>query len=303
MAFLRIDGYAIEAILDSFSLEDDSVESYGRGALDEQLEGLTYAKKRSLSFETPPLALEDALALEGWVRGDGHRWSFARQVTTPTGVTTTFTRTSADAGYSMTSASGFGSTVSPLWGNQAFSLGLFPGDTATATLRFGSEGDWTIHGYHIANGDGPWRSFATKSYAGTVRYYVNGASVGSVPFMTHSVASGYLGVVLQGETSSGATAQAQYAAFSVDRFAWNEDMLASAASVAFGLASTGFARRPFVTVTGDALQGRFVPCNGAGENGPMVAKGFTKSFNVKPVTVDGVFRYNARSLAIMLQEK
>jgi hypothetical protein len=303
MAFLRIDGYEVDALIDDYDMDDATVESYGRSAFSDTTEGVTYSPKKRISFETPPMAIEEALALEGWVRGDGHRWMFAKTIEPGTGVTTTFTRTSSDAAYSMTGASTYGSTVSTLWGNQAFSLAIVPGGTSAVTVPFGSEGNWTIHGYHLAASDGPWKSFAAKSYNGAVVHYINGASIATVPFLSYSAASGYLGVVLEGANSSNTNATTQYTAVTVDRFAWVSGMLLAAATVGWGLASTGYTRRPFVVVTGDALQGRYVPSNGAGELGPMVAKGFTESFPTKPVVVDGGFRYNARSVRVRLEQK
>lgn len=303
MAFLRIDGFAVDALVDDYQLEDATIESYGRTPLGDTLEGVTYSPKKSIRFRTPPLTPQDAQALEGWVRGDGHRWSFARRRVLSAGATTVFTRASEDAGYSFSGASIYGSTVSTLWGNQVFSLAVVSSGTTSATVAFGSEGNWTVHGYHLASGDGPWRSFAGRSYAGTVQWTINGASVGSVPFLSVTAASGVLGARLAGRTSAGVSATAQFAAVSIDRFGWSDDMLVSAASVGWGLASTGYTRRPFVVVTGDGLQSRAVPCNGAGEVGPWVAKGFAETFDVQPVTLDGVFRYNARSLSVRLEEK
>lgn len=308
MAFLRIDGYPVDVLIDNFDVDDVSIESYSRGAFTDGLEGLTYSKKKRLTFETPPLSVEEAAALEGWVRGEGHRWSFSRSVR-PGGpllgtTTVTFSRTSADSSYTLTGASNFGSTVSTLWANQAFSLGLVPGATSTVTVLFGSEGNWTISGYHIAvSGSAGWQPFVVKSYNGVVRSYTSGASVASIPYLAYTAASGFLSAQVQGETVTGTTATAQYAALSLDRFAWTEEMILSAATPALGLASTGFARRPFVVVTGDALQGRYVPCNGANEFGPMVCKGYTESFSARPVVVDNVFRYNARAVRVVLEEK
>jgi hypothetical protein len=305
MSFLRIDGYPIDVLVDDFDIEDISVESYSRGAFTDSLEGLSYSKKKRLSFETPPLSIEEAAALEGWVRGEGHRWSFSR-VLTPGGgtATVTFNRSSADSGYAFTGASIFSSAVSPLWANQAFSLGLVPGATATATVLFGSEGNWTLHGYHLSvSGSATWQPFVIKSYNGVVRSYTSGASVASIPYVAYTTASGFLSMQLQGETVTGTTATAQFAAVGMDRFAWTEKMILSAATPALGLASTGFTRRPFIVVTGDCLQGRYVACNGANEFGPVICKGYTESFSPQPVVVDNVFRYNARAVRVVLEEK
>ena len=123
--------------------------------------------------------------------------------------------------------------------------------------------------------------------------------------MNYTTASGYLGMALYAAQQGSTTrATSQYAAVSMSRFAWDDDMLTSLATVTYGLPSTGFVRKPYLVVTGDGLQTRRrVPCNGAGERGPMTVKGFVETFDVQPVVVDGVFRYNARALRIRLVEK
>ena len=301
MAFLRIDGFAVDVMIDGFDLSNVAVESYGR-ALNDSLEGVTYSEKKELSFTTQPLKMEDAHALEGWVLGLQSYWSFERTYNPATGVTTAFTQTSTDAGFLF--SGGTLSSVSTLWGAQRWTLRMLTSATGAATTFFGSEGSWTIHGYHIAHGGGPWQSFGIRSYNGSIpQAYLGGASISTLPFMSYSTSSGFLGVVLAGKTTAGTGATAQYTALSMSKFAWSEGMLLAASTPQFGLASTGYVRKPFVSVTGDALQSRLVPCNGAGEQGPMIAKGFVESFSVQPVTVNGVFRYNARALQVMLTEK
>lgn len=300
MAFLRIDGFAVDVMIDGFDITNTPVEAYGR-ALNDSLEGVTYSEKKEISFTTEPLRLEDAQAMEGWIRGLQSYWSFEKTYNPATGVTTAFTKMSADAGFLF--SGGTLSAVSTLWASQLWTLALLSAATGAATTSFGSEGNWTIHGYHIANANGPWRSFGLRYVGGTPQAYLGGASISTLPFLSYSTASGYLGVLLAGKNTSGTAATAQYTALSMSKFAWTEGMLLAASTPQYGLASTGYVRKPFVSVTGDALQGRLVACNGAGEQGPMVAKGFVESFSVQPVVVDGVFRYNARALQVTLTEK
>lgn len=300
MAFIRIDGFAVDAMIEGFSLDNEAIESFGR-ATNNSLEGTTYAEKKSLTFTSEPLKLEDALALEGWVRGLQNYWSFERTLNPGgVGVTTAFTKTSSDAGYSV--SGGTLSGTSPMWSNQRWTLMVHSSATAGATTFFGSEGHWTVHGYHLST-TSTWQSFGVRSFNGGFQGYLNGASISTVPFISVSAASGYLGVMLCGKTRTGTNATAQYTALSMSRFPWTEGMLLSSSTPPFGLSSTGFTRKPFVSVTGDALQHSLVACNGAGEPGPMLAKGFVESFDVMPVTVNGTFRYNARTLKVRLTEK
>ena len=299
MAFIRIDGFEIDAMIDNFDLTDEAVESFGR-ATNDSLEGVTYSEKKAMSFTTKPLKLEDAVAVEGWIRGLQNYWSFERTYNPGVGVTTAFTKTSSDAGYSV--SGGTLSGTSPMWGNQRWDLMVHSGATAGATTFFGSEGHWTVHGYHLST-TSTWQSFGVRSFNGGFQGYLNGASISTVPFLSVSAASGYLGAMLCGKTRTGTNATAQYTALSFSRYPWTEGMLLAASTPPFGLASTGYTRKPFITVTGDALQSRSVSCNGAGEPGPMIAKGFVETFDVMPVTLDGAFRYNARALKVRLTEK
>ena len=176
------------------------------------------------------------------------------------------------------------------------------GTFSTATATFRSEGDWTSQHYHRV-GVSTYISYVTRSRGGTVEHFV-GAAPASAPLHAETVASkGALQIVLRGKNAAGANAAAQYGAVAMARFAYTDEMVAAVADPAFGLPVEGFTKPPYVIVTGDCLVTDGVVANGAGEPGPLIARGAVTSFETLPVALGGAFRYNARKLKIRLVEK
>lgn len=292
MAFLRVNGLEISAQVAGFGLNDESVDNYSRSVSD-SMEGITYSVKKNYEFETVPLQLDEAHALEGWLRGIGHLWSFSRRDP----ATTRFTRTSADAGLILSSGT---VATDAVYGSHA--LMVLSAATSTATASFGAEGDWSIFGYQKV-GTATYSSYAVRSRNGVVEAFQAGASVATVRFVALSASSGYLGMALLGRNNAGSSATALYDNVAMVPYALTDSMVTSLASCYYGMPTTGPAKPPFVTITGDALQRGSVAVNEVGERGGQSAKGYVIASNPIPVSIDGGFRYNARTLEVRLVEK
>ena len=293
MAFLRINGLAVDALIDNFDIEDVSVEEYVRGVSD-SLEGLTYSIKRQITFTTPPMTADDAYSLEGWVRGRQHFWNFQR----PDTGTTRFSLSSADA--ALTLGNG---TANPTTLFGAFGMRLDSASTANATTSFGSEGDWTVHFYHRVGSGATFSSYGAVSRNGSISAWTAGASATTIQMCSISAASGYLGVSLLGRNAAGTTTSCHFANLTVARYALSTDMFMSLASAYYGTPTTNWTRPPFVTVTGSCLQTHQKTCNEALEKGPMVAHATVEGISLRPVVMNGSLVSNARQLTIRLLEK
>lgn len=293
MAFLRINGLEVDALVDDFSLEDVSVEDYRRSAAD-SLEGLTFSVKKQISFTTPYMTAADAYALEGWIRGRQHYWDFQRIDT----ATTRFNLASKDAGISFSNGT---STSSTLFGRYA--LQSASGNTSRATVSFGSEGDWTVHFYGRAAASGNYVSYGAVSRNGVITAWEGTTSAATIRMAQISVASGYLGLALAGTDSAGVSATTNFCGVTIARYAFTTTMFLSLASAYLGGSSTGYARPPFVTVSGDCLQSHAKTWNGAGEKGPMTCKGFVEQSEVYPVIINGALNASARKMTFRLTEK
>lgn len=290
MAFLRVDGYEIPVLVDSIGDADATVESFGR-AQDDALTGTVYSAKREYEFETPPMPLSDAVAVASWVRGRGHHWSFQR----PDTATTRFSLVSDEAGHTFTAGT---STSSSLFGPWA--LQLLSGFTSSATVNFGSEADWTVQVYHRTTAGQPFLSRVVRFKDGVTDYWVSGATTAG-PFtltdpMSVSASSGFVGVALSGRATGGSAATAQFGGVRVVPYALNEGQILALATPFFGNPTTGWARKPFVSVTGDMLSIGGPVVNGAGERGGQHFKGAVEGTAIQPVVIDGAFRYNARGV-------
>lgn len=298
MAFLRVDGLVIEVLVEDFTLNDVSVESYGRN-VDDSFQGVTYSPKKEMAFETVPMTVADARAHEGWLRGRKHQWTFDRV----DGATTRFTRFSADGGLVL--ASGASCGTSPLFGTWCLQLNG-SAVTACATATFGSEGDWSISVYHHGSSNATFTSYGARSRSGLIRAFANGASVGTVGFLNVTASSGNLLVTLSGRDSSstiaGATATASYENVAIYPYALTDSMFSSLASPRFGLPAAGPCAPPFVIVTGDALFEANVTATESAEPGPCVCKGFVESIPTEPLVV-GTFDYDARQLRVKLVQR
>jgi len=299
MAFLRVDGLAIEVLVDGITDDDGTIESYVRGAgAQDDLIGTTYSSKRSYTFETPPLPLADAVALAGWVRGRGHHWSFQ----TPDGATTRFSLVSEEAGLALTVGSSTSSALFGTWG-----MMLRSSRTSSVTASFGSEGDWSVVAYHRSTAGQPYLAHTVRSRDGVVDYWLSGATVPgpyiSTDPLSVTASSGRLGVLLSGRTSLGTSATSQFGALKIFPFALTDEMILSLATPFHGNPTTGFARKPYVAVTGDMLTEGGPAVNGAGERGGRAFKGSTSGTAIQPVVTADGFKYNARAVTIQLVQR
>jgi hypothetical protein len=293
MAFLRIDGLEISVLVGDFDVSDASVERYSR-TLSDATEGVTYSLKREVTLTTAPMLSSEAYALEGWVRGRRHLWTFDR----PSVGTNRFTLFSADGGLGLSAGLPNANPRYGTWG-----LILQPDQTSVATATFGSEGDWTIQAYHRSSNSDSYISFLTRSRGGVVDFWAGTSTVVSNPMWSHSAASGFLQVTLRGRTSIGTNATAQFDNVTIARFAYTEGMIRAAGVPTLGLPATGAVKPPYVVVTGDGLPDNDIAVNGAGETGLMIAKGYVTSYETFPASLGGAFRSNARRLKIKLVEK
>lgn len=297
MAFLRIEGLPVDALIEDFEISDQSVEAFNR-TLGDSLEGISYSDKKEISLTTPPLDPLSARSLEGWVRGRRHLWTFNRV----DGATTRFTRFSDDGGLALP-LSGYTSTASALFG--AWAIQINPAITNTVTATFGSEGDWTVAVYHkavITNAS--YTFYCVRSIGGVIDYFQSAASVSVIYNLSATAASGFLRANLIGRlgtTNSNATSH--FDNLIMAPYAFTYEMIQSAATPTYGLTALGNTRPPYVTVFGDGLHKADINANGAGEPGPMICKGFVETVDTEPVVLNGAFQYNARRLKIRLLEK
>ncbi len=291
MSFLRVEGYELDVMVEDFSITDASIEGFSR-TLSDSYEGLTYARKKQISFGTPPMSEADCIALEGWIRGLYHSWSFER----PGGGTTRFTLASSDAGLSLSAGSLASQSLYGSW-----ALRLATAATSCATTTFGSEGDWTVFGYHRAS-TATYAPFAARSKSGTIDAWLGGATVATLRFLTVTAASGYLTPMLIGRISTGSFSIVHYDALRIAPFALTDGMIGALNSAYQYVPTSGPGRAPFVIVSGTALpQGGPTTITESGER-VWTAKGFAGSIDTMPAVVDGV-RENARSLRVTLIQK
>jgi hypothetical protein len=292
MALLRLDGWNLEALIDGFEAPDQSVESFTR-AINDDYVGVTYSVKKGYAFETPPLSHAAADAVEGWVRGRGHRWTY-RQTTNGS---TRFTKGSSDSGLSLTAGT---SNATGLFGNPG--LLLNSGASSSATASFGSEGNWSFQTYHRVSG-GSFVSYVVRSLDGTIDFWVSGATAAGISVATVTAASGFLGMSLLGRNAAGSNATAQFDGTRLLPYALTESQILSLATPFYGLPTGGFAKAPYGVLTGSILSRGGPAVNGAGERGGQSVKGFVDSHELAPVVLDGTWSPNARRLKIRLVEK
>lgn len=295
MAFLRVDGYAIDVSIADFEGPIDvSVEDYGR-SIGSSLDGTTFAIKKAFNLKTHWLSPEDAFALEGWLRSRRHLWSFNYADT----ATTRFSLVSSDGGLAVTGAS-ITTATNAVWGT--WCARLVSTASAVVVTTFGSEADYTISGYVKSSGTTGWSPFATRYKAGVVDAWLGGATVSTLRFMQVTAASGSLNVVLLGRNSAGTNSTTDFSYLAVAPFAYSQGMIQTLSSPTFSFAASGPAAPPYVMITGTMLHGSLQSCNGWGEPGPMKTKATVSTVTQQPVTLDGVFQPSARSLAIRIEE-
>lgn len=297
MAFLRIEGLPVDALIDDFEISDQSVEAFNR-TLGDSLEGVIYSDKKEISLTTPPLDPISARSLEGWVRGRRHLWTFNR----PDGATTRFTRFSDDGGVAFPTT-GYTSTSSALFSTWAIQIN--PAITNTVTTTFGAEGDWTVAFYHkdVAT-NASYTFYAIRSVGGALGFFQGAASTTTLFNAVVTAVSGFIRASLVGRQGLSATnATSHFDNLIIAPYAFTYDMMLSSATPRYGLTSLGHTRPPYVTVFGDGLHKANVGANGANEPGPMLCKGFVETVDTEPVVLNGAFQYNARRLKIRLLEK
>lgn len=296
MAFLRINGLDVDALVDDFEMEDVSNEAYDR-AINESLEGITYSVKKQITFTTPPMTASAALALEGWVRGLGHFWNFSR-------VDSASTRWSlySNDGGNLFSA---GTSSSSVFQSQPNALRLNSSGTSNATAQFGSEGDWTIS-YWQASAETPaYQPIQVTSLGGTLSKFCGGVSATTIRSLAASATTDYLTVTLRGRLAVAGSTTAATCHFSDVRvlpYSATTAMLASMQTTNW-MPAGGMALLPFVTVSGDVLAKADVNAIGTGEAGPITMKGFVETIEMTPAVVSGSFSTSHRRLRVKLIEK
>jgi hypothetical protein len=296
MAFLRIEGLAIDTLIEDFEISDQSVESFNR-TIGDSLEGVTYSDKKQISLTTPFLDPASARSIDGWVRGRRHLWTFNRVES----ATTKYTRFSDDGGLALsTAATSTASALFNVWGLQ-LNTNVF----TVATALFGSEGDWTVGVYaKVPATNASYTFYCTRSVGGVLTSFAGGSTTATVRCFVITPASGFLTFRITGQDpSTGTGATLHFDNMMMAPFSFTNDMVLSSATPRYGLSSTGHTRPPFVTVFGDGLFKPDTDQNGAGEAGPMVCKAFIETVETDPVVLNGVFQYNARRLNIRLLEK
>jgi len=302
MAFLKIDGYEISALVDGFSgPKDVSVESYSR-SMGDHLEGTTYSIKKQYAFNTHYLSASDAEALEGWVRGRKHIWTFDN----PDGATTRFTRYSMDSGLLISGATQSTGTVFSQW-----CLRVAGSSTAQFTTSFGSEGNWTLAGYFREDPALQFTPFLLRMKDGvqTTALFSADGTQATLGFLSYSVASGSLTIRLHGSFLE-SPATVDFAQLQVAPFAYTDGMFNSLqydpdTSPDYEYPNqwtTGPARPPFVHLTGDAVHAGLKNVNPLGESGKVV-KATVEDISTQPVVLDGAWTPNSRVLSINLMEK
>lgn len=296
MAFIRIEGLALDSLVEDYEISDQSVEAFNR-TIGDSLEGLTYSDKKQITLTTPPLDPSTARSIEGWVRGRRHLWTFNRA----DGATTRYTRYSDDGGLGFSSlATSTSSALFSVWSQQLGSGGI-----NTTTALFGSEGDWTVGVYaKVPATNATYSFYCTRSVGGTLSSFTDTVSSATLYIFQLTPASGFLTVRLHGKVpSTGTSATVHFDNLIIAPYAFTNEMIASSSTPRFGLPSNGHTRPPFVTVFGDGIHKPNTGLNNANEPGPMVCKGFVETVETIPVVLNGSFQYNARRLKIRLLEK
>lgn len=297
MAFLRINGYAVDAIIDGFAMDDVSIENYDRTA-GMQLEGLTYATKKEIKFTTNWVSASVAFALESWIRGRSHIWT----AHTGTGSSVAWSSMAVDSSIAIV-GSGITLATLPLYGSYSYYIPT--NDSASVTVAFGTEGDFTIGMYtrKFSIGSYQWCAFVKKG--SSTLSWTGGASVASLLCLAVSSTQGFTSFTIYGKhISTGLGQNTQYGAIFASPFAWTTEMLDSLASSYYACPTTGWCRPPYVLVTGEALQTNNNTVNQYNEYGGVPFKGFVESIESQPVYVASAgFQYNARRLRVKLTER
>lgn len=298
MAFLNVEGLDISVSVEGVEVEDVSVEQYSR-VMDDSYEGLTYSPKKSYSFTTPPMTAADARAVEGWIRGRRHYWSFDSGIG-PSTATTYFTNNSVDLGLTLSGGTLFADPHVGTWAKLYRSS--TSGTSGSFTARFGSEGDWTVHFYHKPFSAASYTSYVVRSLAGTITAFANAVSTTTVRCMSVTASSGSLFVVLGGkEADTGTASTSLFDCVTAAPYAYTTEMIeAVSATQVSALQRNGHFRPPYVRCHGDILE-----CGGSSPtfgNGPVFAKGFVRSASVAPLVINGTL-VPARQLQVTLVEK
>lgn len=298
--FLYVDGVAIDALVEGFDGPSrSSVEAFGR-TMGDSLEGVVYSEKVEFSFKTPPLTPEEARSFTGLIQARKHYWSFNR----PQTATTRFTNYSDDGGLilsggTFSSTNAFTGQIHNLYLNGSAAAGL---NASTATANFGSEGDWTIHGYaRIANST-DFEAFCVRSKNGTVEtFYPAVTSVSTVKFLVVTAASGFLTLTLHGRDTAGSNSTVDFSGISMAPYAYPYDQVSYQGSPT-GLQPMGPTRPPFVMISGTVLQ-HTSKTAALGVPGPLPFRATVESVEMQPVSIDGTYYPDARQLSVKMVQK
>jgi len=298
MPMLQINELDMTPMADGFTLTDVAVENYERSARG-LLEGTTYTIKKEITFTTQPMSPSDARALEGWVLGRNHLWTFSARG--PGSTTLSGTPYSKDAGINLIPHTGPAATYTyhtrashPVKGDRSMSYSVPSSGTYLVgrTTIANDLQDWSIHVYHSNTAVSPLRtSCAIVKRGGTETHYINGGVVAAQYVLGRLIAEDRFEVRLIRSVPATNTylATSTFAHLSVAPYAYTQDMLDTLANAD----ESELPRPPYVVVSGELVD------NEVG----MVMKGFVEGQEVFPATINGVYYKDARQLNIRLLER
>jgi hypothetical protein len=291
---IKINGIDISHLAEDFNVEDVSVESFERGARS-ALEGMHWATKKQIEFTTAPLTPDEARALEGWILGEMHLWTFSgKQVNSEELAGSLYSK---DSGLELYYSFSGSEALTPIYHTyDTYAVKGFRALTwaETSVLRGATTGinvshDWSVCVYRADADVSPLNRqlFSVVSRNGVVTRYIDGA----VSF--HSVLDrlpqpAIFEIVLRRVASPAATTPL-FSHLMLMPFALTPEMLTQLAAAD----TSELPRPPFVQVTGELMP----------KAEGMVAKAFISGHDVIPATIDGVFYPDSRQLTITLTER
>lgn len=287
---IKINGIDISHLAEAFDVEDVSVESFERGARS-TLEGMHWATKKQIEFTTAPLTPDEARALEGWVLGEMHLWTFSGKPVNSEELAGTLL--SKDSGlvlapiigvitptyhtYDTHAMKGYRSLA---WSESTFLIGV--------TTGINNSHDWSACVYRASADDSPLNRqlFSLVSRNGVVTQYIDDVEIAHtvLDYVQHSIR---FEILLRKGTPS--VTSPIYSHLMVMPFALTPEMLTQLVAADI----SELPRPPFVQVTGELMP----------RAEGMIAKGFISAHDVIPATIDGVFYPDSRQLTITLTER
>lgn len=280
-SFLTVNGLNLPAMSAGQRRVDPDRWGRGNGLA---YAGTTYAKRRQLAFETPPMTPLEAQALSGWVRGLGHHFTF--EWTDDHRATTQFTLYSTDGGAVL--SGGSAATTDSKFGSYAL---LVAGNAQhTATVLFGSEAPHAFSVWRNQISIDSWELCSASYDGATTRYHAGTDGIGTTtPFAWAGFNSsdGILRVRLEGQDPAGSSSTCLYDGLMILPYSLTTPQLAARNG-----RLNAEAPFPLVAVGGHAL--RLTP--------ELACKGLVKDYPVHRVVLDGRWHDNARQVTGTLIE-